>query len=1299
MIALIPMKTYIKLLILLSSFSLLGQVQTINTGEKEWYYSYYETLGEFSPKNIPANYRVSETGKLVWKNGNRIYMYGSDYASKSSFWVFDMDIHQWKCIEPDESQINWGQKGVFTPTNDPGKRYGKGITWTDTSGNLYLLNGGGPAQYNDLWKYDIILEQWAWIGGYNDNSGNNGNHGGIGEGSPDFFPSNRDFAMAISDNEGYIYVYGGAGGVNNQVKRKDLWRYNTENNSWALIYENPLNPNHYDNAQNIVEIGVEDEMNHPGYLMGYTSWFYNGYLWFFGGCYSMSSPSENCYNQVWKYNISNGLWTCVKYPDDIDEVFGNQGVSDELNTPPGLRQMSNSVIIGSEVFFFGGYDPEGFSEDLNSGVHNSLWKYNMNTNQWTWVKGNEKTLNPGFYGRKNEEYEYNTPSAREKSYLWVDEGNIYLFGGESNFQNIGGYFDVWKFNLQTNNFSWIDGKSYKNYQYEGDYNNHVMIYDENTPSVYNFPETYSGMYWGANGEKLWVMHGDIDPNFELGGLWEYDIETSKNYLVVRDLYHGEGNYGELGVANESNFPPLRIGTLLWETQDKLYLMGGRDNQTVFNDFWEFDKMTHLWTWKGGVQYNQTEYNHYGEIGVPSAENYPRSRENAATWVDEFGNLWLQGGSSAEGGLLNDFWKYEPSNGLWTLIGGGYNNCQYNSDYFFDDYPSCVKKHSSWRKGNDLYFFGGEGIGLSNTGSYSTGDLTDIWKYSIVDNDWKKVFGNRHKDNPANYGIFQIAQLSNQIGAYPSYTYWDDEYGNLWVYCGSNNGDYALWKFDTTIENWIWMDGTNEDIMWNDEYFDYYNYNFFGIVGAGALTYKGIGKNYLFNAGTLWEIDFGMYPNHYNKIEGIVKYDETGDCESSGTTVSNYKFKLNELENQLFFSDQNGYYKIFTPFLENTIVPLGFDNLYFSVNPSMAQVDFDSFGNNETVDFCLSPAGEYNDLEVYIIPINDPRPGLDAEYKIIYKNKGNTSLSGEIEFNFQEGLFEFISSVPNVDVQNPGVLVWNYSNLNPFETREILLTLNLSTSANSGDEVELTTIIYPIDGDQTESDNTFVLSQTVVNSYDPNDKTCLEGELIYDDQVGEFVHYLIRFENTGTADAINVVIKDEIDTSKFDINTLTPIESSHNFHTKINENNIDFTFENINLSFEENSNTGYILFKIKTLDSLQAGDEFSNGADIIFDYNEPIVTNNYTTQIEGNLSSIEELQNSLIQVYPNPTKGVLNIISNDLISKIEIFDMKGRILFVFGNPKDFIDISSLSNGIYITKIHTDKGVFSYKVIKQ
>ncbi|KGO91091.1 DUF7619 domain-containing protein, partial [Flavobacterium enshiense] len=162
--------------------------------------------------------------------------------------------------------------------------------------------------------------------------------------------------------------------------------------------------------------------------------------------------------------------------------------------------------------------------------------------------------------------------------------------------------------------------------------------------------------------------------------------------------------------------------------------------------------------------------------------------------------------------------------------------------------------------------------------------------------------------------------------------------------------------------------------------------------------------------------------------------------------------------------------------------------------------------------------------------------------------------------------------------------------------------------NDGDILHYTTAVTSAATDEMPNDNTFVFHQRVVNSYDPNDKTCIQGTTIAQSQVGKYVHYMIRFENTGTFPAQNIVVKDMIDTNKFDINSLVPLKGSHPFVTNITSGNkVEFIFENINLPFDDANNDGYVAFKIKTKPSLVVGNTFSNSASIYFDYNFPIVT--------------------------------------------------------------------------------------------
>lgn len=451
----------------------------------------------------------------------------------------------------------------------------------------------------------------------------------------------------------------------------------------------------------------------------------------------------------------------------------------------------------------------------------------------------------------------------------------------------------------------------------------------------------------------------------------------------------------------------------------------------------------------------------------------------------------------------------------------------------------------------------------------------------------------------------------------------------------------------------------------------------------------------------------FYPSgNYYLIQGTSKYDSNlNGCDSNDSLIPNMKFSVtNGSTIGNFIAGTSGTYSFPVLAGSNVVVPKFENPSYYISNPASATVSFPSNSSPFLQNFCITKNGNHNDLEVIILPLGRAIPGFDVIYKIIYKNKGLTMQSGSINLSFNDSVLDFIIANPTISSQITNTLTWNYTNLLPFESREILVTLNLNSpmetpAVNSGDILNYTAVISGLT-DEDPIDNTANLNQTVVNSFDPNDKTCLEGTTITTSMVGKFVHYIIRFENNGTANAQNIVVKDMIDTSKFDINTLIPIKGSHNFETRISSTNkVEFIFENINLPFDDANNDGYVSFKIKTKPNLVVGNTFSNSANIYFDYNFPIVTNNYITTVQNTLGLQENDFINNISVYPNPVKNILNFKTEHNISKIEVYDIAGRILSSNLVSENKIDLNNLKTGNYILKLYTEKGIMNSKIIKE
>lgn len=452
---------------------------------------------------------------------------------------------------------------------------------------------------------------------------------------------------------------------------------------------------------------------------------------------------------------------------------------------------------------------------------------------------------------------------------------------------------------------------------------------------------------------------------------------------------------------------------------------------------------------------------------------------------------------------------------------------------------------------------------------------------------------------------------------------------------------------------------------------------------------------------------------YNTITGNARLDiNNNGCEETDYSIPFFRLTvdLNAMTtNSSVFSNNNGVYNLYTV-TEGvyTLTPVLENPAYFSVSPQPGTAIINEIDNSSTtLDFCVTANGVHPDLEVVIAPVTPARPGFEAVYKIVYKNKGNQILSQQYGLNFfyNQNLMQFLSASTPPSAQGAGGLQWDYANLMPFESRSIVVSMQINpptdpeNPVNIDDELVFTSVILPQAGDEIVQDNTFVFNQTVVGSYDPNDITCLQGDVVPPSEIGNYLHYVIRFENTGNAPAENVVVNLSINPAQYDAQSLQLLNTSHEASVRMNGQNLEVIFQNIQL---ESGGHGNILLKMKTKPTLQVGDMVAKKANIYFDYNFPIETNEAETLFQA-LSVVNPVVDNLISVYPNPVKDVVNItVKNDSILKtIELYDVQGRLLQtqLVNDISSELNLVERANGMYFIKINTDKGTKVEKLVKE
>ena len=415
--------------------------------------------------------------------------------------------------------------------------------------------------------------------------------------------------------------------------------------------------------------------------------------------------------------------------------------------------------------------------------------------------------------------------------------------------------------------------------------------------------------------------------------------------------------------------------------------------------------------------------------------------------------------------------------------------------------------------------------------------------------------------------------------------------------------------------------------------------------------------------------------------------------SNPNMLNNFPMKITNLsDNSSYFTSTiNGNYTFLLPNITGNFLIEPVNNGNLIAIPSSINLTIDSTTNSYlNNDFCLTSNTTGIDVSAQLVSQTLARPGFNADYELIYMNHGNVTTGNEsIVLNFDATKMTFLSASITPSSVTSNSITWTYSNLTPLEIRSITMSFNIFTppTVNSGEILNFTGNITPaVDFDPTN--NNINLSQPVVNAYDPNDVLCIQGDQITPAQVGDELTYRIRFQNTGTASAVNIIVKTVLD-SELDWSTFEPLTASHAYTTSIiNGNELTYTFNNINLedsTTNEPASHGWIFYRIKSSTTASVGDDFEATANIFFDYNLPITTNTYNTVIYDPLSINDQPTEGIVALYPNPVTNYITI--NTLHdTSYSLFDLSGKLLRYdrLSSGLNEVDLSQLSNGLYILK---------------
>lgn len=321
------------------------------------------------------------------------------------------------------------------------------------------------------------------------------------------------------------------------------------------------------------------------------------------------------------------------------------------------------------------------------------------------------------------------------------------------------------------------------------------------------------------------------------------------------------------------------------------------------------------------------------------------------------------------------------------------------------------------------------------------------------------------------------------------------------------------------------------------------------------------------------------------------------------------------------------------------------------------------------------------------------------YIIHLENTGTVAFNTIIVFK-PDTACQLNSFVPPPYYQSTDSIVWKVNNLLPFMSLTFSATGTNTTVL--GDTLFSTVDVYNTANNVLLSGDTLI--QIITCSFDPNDKACqpLGIDTAHFTLMDEWLEYTIRFENSGTDTAFNIVVRDTL-SSHLDPSTFRMISSDKQVEASVNPGGaLQFVFPDVNLpylSIDTLGSQGFVKYKVKAFATTPDPTRVTNEAHIFFDFNPAIITNTTWNTLTRTLPTIgiNEVQASQsMRVYPNPFSGSAKVVIAEKIGGpyiATLLDVTGKTIekWTIADNEFSFDSDNKYHGIFILELRNKSGV--------